>query len=227
MAEVQDAIGVSLNYTQSNQDVSYAFQRTGDFAYPNFLPDLGMILNNSVRVALFYGDADYICNWFGGEAASLNTSYTYSEEFRQAGYTPFVVDGEEYGQVRQYGGFSFARIYQAGHEVPFYQPQASLEFFRRTLDNVDIATGETNLTATYNTTGLANSTQTEAYVAIPSASGSESALSYTAEITNPITSVLQEDVVPVTSSSTSATTTDAALRPRTQRYVDRRLEDII
>lgn len=32
-----------------------------------------------------------------------------------------VVDGTEYGEVRQYGNFSFARIYESGHEVPYYQ----------------------------------------------------------------------------------------------------------
>lgn len=32
-----------------------------------------------------------------------------------------VVDGTEYGEVRQYGNFSFLRVYEAGHEVPFYQ----------------------------------------------------------------------------------------------------------
>jgi carboxypeptidase C (cathepsin A) len=32
-----------------------------------------------------------------------------------------VVDGTEYGEVRQYGKFSFARIYESGHEIPYYQ----------------------------------------------------------------------------------------------------------
>lgn len=52
---------------------------------------------------LFYGDADYICNWFGGEAISLNINYTHAEKFAAAGYEKFVVDGEEFGEVRQYG----------------------------------------------------------------------------------------------------------------------------
>jgi carboxypeptidase C (cathepsin A) len=60
-------------------------------------------------------------NWFGGEAISLVVEYTHSQEFRSAGYEPMVVDGTEYGEVRQYGNFSFARIYESGHEIPFYQ----------------------------------------------------------------------------------------------------------
>ena len=75
------------------------------------------ILNNGVRVALIYGDADYICNWFGGEAVSLALQWKYSKEFASSGYVPFVVDGKEYGEVRQYGQYSFLRMYESGHEV--------------------------------------------------------------------------------------------------------------
>lgn len=117
LGPVQQAIGVNLNYTESNALISYAFQETGDFVYPTFLTDLEYLLNNSVSVTLYYGDADYICNWFGGQAVSLQVNYTHAAEFRAAGYVPFVVDGTEYGEVRQYGNFSFVRIYEAGHEV--------------------------------------------------------------------------------------------------------------
>lgn len=44
--------------------------------------------------------------------------------------------------MKQSGLFSFLRIYESGHEVPFYQPLASLEIFERALAQVDIATGK-------------------------------------------------------------------------------------
>ena len=162
-----------------------------------------------MNVALYHGDADYICNWFGGQAVSLAINYTYSAEFRAAGYEPFVLNGTEYGEVRQYGNFSFLRIYEAGHEVPFYQPEASLAFFARVLGNVDIATGEMAVSGTYESSGPANATHSEPYVAIPSITGSGAAVSYTAAITNPITSVPFESAVAVSSSSATTSTTDA------------------
>jgi carboxypeptidase C (cathepsin A) len=64
-ANVQQAIGVNLNYssaTESSADVDSDFIDTGDFVYPEFVADLEHLLNNNVRVALYYGDADYICN---------------------------------------------------------------------------------------------------------------------------------------------------------------------
>ncbi|KAK4987699.1 hypothetical protein LTR50_004447 [Elasticomyces elasticus] len=165
---VQNALGVDLNYTQANTEVYYAFQATGDFVYGNFKRDLEMLLSHGVRVNLYYGDADYICNWFGGEAVSLAINYTHSAEFAAAGYEPFVVDGVEYGAVRQYGNFSFTRVYESGHLVPYYQPLAALALFNRTLNHFDIATGLDPVTANLTTGGLANSTHTEPYVALPS-----------------------------------------------------------
>ncbi|TKA64280.1 hypothetical protein B0A49_06174 [Cryomyces minteri] len=169
---VQNALGVDLNYTNSNTDVYYAFQSTGDFGYPNFIKDVEILLNEGVRVALYYGDADYICNWFGGEAVSLAINYTHKAQFAAAGYQPFTVDGTEYGEVRQYGNFSFLRIYEAGHEVPFYQPLASLAMFMRTINHLDIATGSLPVTSNLTSTGLANATHTEPFVALPSTTSS-------------------------------------------------------
>ncbi|CZR50976.1 related to carboxypeptidase [Phialocephala subalpina] len=172
-ASVQNALGVDLNYTaDANNEVYFAFQQTRDFVFPNFLEDLEMLLNNSVRVALFYGDADYICNWFGGEAVSLEVNYIHKEEFAAAGYAPFKVDGDEYGEVRQYGNFSFLRIYEEGHEVPYYQPVAALEMFRRVLLGLDLADGDLRFSANFSSPGIANATHIESFVPLPSSTSS-------------------------------------------------------
>ena len=60
LPEVQEALGVTLNYS-GNNGIYYAFQNTGDFIYPNFRLDLENLLDHDVRVSLAYGDADYIC----------------------------------------------------------------------------------------------------------------------------------------------------------------------
>ena len=59
------------------------------------------------------------------------------------------------------------QIYEAGHEVPYYQPQGALALFNRTIHNVDIASGLHKVTANLSSTGTANATHTESYVSLP------------------------------------------------------------
>jgi carboxypeptidase C (cathepsin A) len=170
---VQEALGVAINYTQdANDEIYFAFQQTGDFVYQSLLEDLEAILNSGVRVSLIYGDADYICNWFGGQAISMELNYTHSAQFRKAGYTPMTADGKQWGETKEYGNFSFTRVYEAGHEVPYYQPQAALALFNRTINGMDIATGKKKITADLETSGSKTATHTESFVALPTSTGS-------------------------------------------------------
>lgn len=79
-----------------------------------------------------------------------------------------LVDGIEYGETREYGNFSFTRIYEAGHEVPYYQPIASLQLFNRTINNWDTATGTKKITPDLSTNGTARATHTNSFVPLPS-----------------------------------------------------------
>lgn len=83
--------------------------------------------------------------------------YSRQRDFAGAGYAPLLVrDGEtevEKGVTRQVGGFSFTRVYQAGHEVPAYQPQAAYEVFRRAMGGWDVATGRVRADEGYKTEG--------------------------------------------------------------------------
>lgn len=110
------------------------------------------------------GDRDFICNYMGGEEVSLAVNYSGSAAFRAAGYEDLRVNGTYLGgQVRQHGNFSFTRIYQAGHLVPYYQPETAFALFDRTLRGVSLATGnniQTEGDNIYSTNGTANTTQT-------------------------------------------------------------------
>ncbi|KAI1912101.1 hypothetical protein LOZ61_003451 [Ophidiomyces ophidiicola] len=149
-ASVQEATGIPVNFTISSDAVYSAFGKTGDYPRSDvrgYLEDIAYLLDSGVKVSLVYGDRDYACNWIGGEDVSLAIKYSDSDKFRAAGYANIQTNSSYVGgQVRQYGNFSFARIYQAGHEVPSYQPDTSLELFHRVMFNKDIATGNVDLT---------------------------------------------------------------------------------
>ena len=126
---VQKALGVPVNYTESSDAVSLAFESLGDFVRPGSREAVSYLLDNGVKVAMMYGDRDFACNWIGGERISLAIDYSKSQNFREAGYAPIVTsDGNQWGgMVRQHGNFSFSRVFQAGHEggsfsFPFMTP---------------------------------------------------------------------------------------------------------
>ncbi|TPX11653.1 uncharacterized protein E0L32_007632 [Thyridium curvatum] len=156
---VQAGLGVPLNWTQSSGAVSAAFRGIGDYPRPGWLDDLAFLLENGIKVTLVYGDRDYACNWLGGEAVSRAINYTHTKDFNAAGYASIQTNASLVGgQVRQYGNLSFSRVYQAGHEVPSYQPDTAYEIFMRALFNKDIATGkvDTLANASYATVGSVN-----------------------------------------------------------------------
>ncbi|KAH7235906.1 Alpha/Beta hydrolase protein [Fusarium tricinctum] len=163
---VRDAIGTPINYTMSNSKVSVEFQDTGDQARGGNIQRLAALLNQGVRIALIYGDRDYICNWLGGEAVSQNLATEaggeYTSRFPEAGYAPIIVnDSYIGGVVRQFGNLSFSRVYQAGHAVPAYQPETAFQIFARVILGTSVSTGKDIDITTYNTTGDVNATHTD------------------------------------------------------------------
>ncbi|KAL8811602.1 MAG: hypothetical protein Q9223_001534 [Gallowayella weberi] len=162
-AELQSAIGVAINYTESNSVISNAFLQTGDYERGDQIQQLGYLLSLGVRVALIYGDRDYVCNWLGGEAISFAIaaqSPAYSP-FYSAGYAPIVVNSTYVGGVvRQYGNLSFSRIYEAGHLVPAYQPETAFTVFSRVILGTDLSFGQSVDLGTYQTNGTGNATYT-------------------------------------------------------------------
>lgn len=162
-AEFQSAIGVAVNYTESNSAITNAFLQTGDQQRGDQISQLGYLLSLGVRVALIYGDRDYICNWLGGEAVSFAVaaqSPAYAP-FYTAGYASIVINSTYVGgMVRQYGNLSFSRIYAAGHLVPAYQPETAFTVFSRVILGTDLSFGQPVDLSTYQTNGTANATYT-------------------------------------------------------------------
>ncbi|MCJ1472211.1 hypothetical protein MMC13_000858 [Lambiella insularis] len=160
-ADVQASIGVALNYTETSASVGTAFLSTGDYDRGNQISDMAYLLSLGVRVALIYGDRDYICNWMGGEAVSfaIAAQSPATSPFYSAGYAEIVVNSSYVGGVvRQYGNLSFSRIYDSGHLIPAYQPETAFTVFTRIITGTDISTGEPIDLSTFATTGDANAT---------------------------------------------------------------------
>ncbi|RPA93452.1 carboxypeptidase S1 [Choiromyces venosus 120613-1] len=157
-ADVQKELGVPLNFTSSSAAVYEGFEKTGDKFSPGSMEQIAFLLGKGVRVSLSFGDRDYACNWFGGERSSLALEYPFKKKFASAGYQKLLVDDIVGGEVREHGNFSFVRVYQAGHNIPAYQPLVSFKIFQRILQRKDLATGTTDIHDDYTTTGPLKST---------------------------------------------------------------------
>ncbi|USW52122.1 Putative peptidase S10, serine carboxypeptidase, alpha/Beta hydrolase [Septoria linicola] len=176
-----ESIGARVNYTESSRYVQAGFVSTGDTIRGGAIKDLADLLKLGVRVAFIYGDADYICNWFGGQAVAYAVanelpSYpyatsvspsgaglppSYADGFNRAGFAEIVVnDSYVGGAVRQYANLSFSRVYDAGHFVPFYQPETAFQIFARVILGNDISTGTDIDLGSFVSNGTANATHT-------------------------------------------------------------------
>ena len=162
-ASVQQAIGTPVNYTQDSQAVSNAFSASGDYARDGILLDLVNLLKSGVRVALIYGDRDYVCNWFGGEAISFAVAGAPPQYggWYESGYTPVVANSSYVGGVvREFANLSFTRVYDAGHLVPAYQPETAFTIFTRVIEGTEIGLGTEVDISTFGSAGAANATHT-------------------------------------------------------------------
>ncbi|KAH0337683.1 alpha/beta-hydrolase, partial [Aureobasidium melanogenum] len=166
-ASVQADLGVPLNFTGFSSVIAQEYAASGDFLKGNNLAALGQLLDRGVKVSLLYGDRDYQCNWFGGEAISLAINSSISSSFSKAGYTKFETNASYTGGLtRQYGNLSFTRVFQAGHEVSYYQPETTYQIFNRVIFNRDVATGQVSTAPASNSSTYATSGNSSALVSI-------------------------------------------------------------
>ncbi|ESK90545.1 carboxypeptidase s1 [Moniliophthora roreri MCA 2997] len=128
--KVKAQIGAVSNYTTCSNRVSRNFGLTGDDAR-SLLPELAALVDSKMKILIWAGDADINCNWLGGHESVLAMDWYGKEEFAKIPFTNMTIDGKAVAAIQNLDNFTFARVYEAGHEVPAFQPEASLEIFRQ------------------------------------------------------------------------------------------------
>ncbi|KAL0064076.1 hypothetical protein AAF712_008935 [Marasmius tenuissimus] len=127
---IKERIGAESNYSSCSNRVGNNFARTGDDAR-TFLPELAALVDEKMKILIWAGDADINCNWLGGHASVLAMDWYGKEEFAEIPFTNMTIDAKPIAAIQNLDNFSFARVYEAGHEVPAFQPEASLEIFKQ------------------------------------------------------------------------------------------------
>ncbi|CUM62480.1 uncharacterized protein PRCAT00000030001 [Priceomyces carsonii] len=130
---VKDAVGASNIdiFTSCDDQVFRNFILSGDEMMP-FQQYVAELLDKDIPVLLYAGDKDFICNWLGNHGWSDALEYGDHEQFEKTSLKPYITkNGKLAGEVKNYGIFSFVRIYDAGHMVPYDQPENSLDMVNR------------------------------------------------------------------------------------------------
>merc|ERR1711974_19875 len=131
-ADVQKALGVSKKWKSCNMSVNKLF--TGDWM-KNFQKSLPDLLASGIRVLIYAGDVDFICNWLGNKAWTLQMDWPGKAAFNNATDKAWTVQGTKSGMIRQANGFTFLQVHQAGHMVPMDRPLAALSMVDAFLSN--------------------------------------------------------------------------------------------
>ncbi|KAJ2642569.1 hypothetical protein IW137_002683, partial [Coemansia sp. RSA 1287] len=140
-----DAVGVDpgIEYDECSDIVYDRFVSTSDAMSRASVSALEYLLDAQLPVLLYSGDADFICTWYGTMRVANALDWHGKGEWAQAPTTDWTwpaQSGEKVaaGQFVSAQNFTFLRVYEAGHEVSFYQPQAALYMLAQFIDRASV-----------------------------------------------------------------------------------------
>ncbi|KAF9533625.1 carboxypeptidase C [Crepidotus variabilis] len=144
------ALGVNpdRNFASCNMEVNQAFTMNGDGMHNSaaLLPEL---VDGGVRLLVYAGNADMMCNYLGNSRWVEALPTKFSGEFKKSKVIPWITadSGKVAGEVRSAGGegftagnVTFVNVYNAGHMVPYDQPDAALDLFTRWIRDTPLST---------------------------------------------------------------------------------------
>ncbi|KIL66054.1 hypothetical protein M378DRAFT_161281 [Amanita muscaria Koide BX008] len=126
----QKLIGANTTYNECANGPYYKILVTGDDAR-TLLPELANLVNSKRKVLIWAGDTDIIVNWIGVQQAVLSMNWYGQARLQNTPLVNMTINGKVAAQYVNVDNFTFARVYEAGHEVPAFQPAAAFEIFRQ------------------------------------------------------------------------------------------------
>lgn len=131
-SDIRSAIGAKQQFEMCSNDPYEAMASTGDNSR-SFLNTLSQVVQSGIQVTLAAGDADYICNYVGGFNVANALTWSQSSTFKSKALSSYTVNGVAKGLYKTVGNLSWLQVYGAGHEVPYYAPEAGLQYFKQTM----------------------------------------------------------------------------------------------
>jgi cathepsin A (carboxypeptidase C) len=145
----RDALNVSefapKRWKECNANIHRDFMgdKMVDFATDYIAP----LLDNNIRVLIYAGDADFICNWMGNKAWTKSLQWSGHEDYKKAKDLDWKFGlandkiASKAGMIRSAkskngkGSLTFVRVFGAGHMVPRDKPEVALALVNDFLEN--------------------------------------------------------------------------------------------
>lgn len=104
------------NFTQCTEHIRNTFENNLDRLQHTTLY-VASLLERGIRVLVYVGSYDWICNHVGNERWTLALEWSSQADFVAQELRDWNVDGKRAGRTRSVKGFTFATIDAAGHMV--------------------------------------------------------------------------------------------------------------
>ncbi|CCA72778.1 related to carboxypeptidase [Serendipita indica DSM 11827] len=154
--EVKKELGVpdDREFESCNMQVNQAFFFQGDGMH-NSAALLLPLLNDGIKLLVYAGNADGMCNYMGNFNWMLALdAHPYAAEFRNATTDKWHLPTEKGGKrvrggdvraahgdslKKGAGSYVFVSVHEAGHMVPYDQPEAALDLIDRWLNDKSLS----------------------------------------------------------------------------------------
>ena len=107
---------VTGNFSSCSNRVGRAFDVALDGFHSTY-NHVAALLERNVRVLIYVGKNDWICNWVGNERWTLALEWSGGDAFRAQASRDWKVGGKVAGSTRSAAGLTFATVEGAGHMV--------------------------------------------------------------------------------------------------------------
>merc|ERR1719410_2268363 len=123
----KDALHVSSHvklWQACNMGINMKFMVDWMEDYSSYVADL---LNAGIPALIYAGDVDFICNYLGNQAWTLDLNWDHKDGFNDAGSHDWNSGA---GMARTSNGLTFLQVVDGGHMVPADQPEVSLQMLK-------------------------------------------------------------------------------------------------
>jgi cathepsin A (carboxypeptidase C) len=111
----------------------------------NFQGTIAPMVEGGIRVLIYAGDTDFICNWMGNKAWTKAIAWSGHADYNAAGDHDWYYDADKTklggwarsanSKNKNGGSLTFLQVLEAGHMVPMDQPEAALSMLNTFTSN--------------------------------------------------------------------------------------------